>query len=108
MRILIHAGVIEGQSKLAGAMRFIDVGAGSAHCTSDYPALAQIHVRPGEKVAAGTVVATLFDPHNFGTIFTELRAQTDGWVAVCRRNPLVDPGDHLCMICQEIPRGHLF
>lgn len=101
LRVLAHMGLITGQSP-APETRFIDIGAGSAHATAAHHGLAQLHVRPGDVVAQGDPVATLFDTHNFGETREVLLAPVGGVVAVCRRNPMVVPGDHLCLIAPEI------
>lgn len=106
-RILTREGLLAEAIAESGETRFIDVGAKSRHCTSAHHALSQLHVRLGDEVAKGDSIATLFDIHNFGEVRDELRSEVDGVVAVCRRNPLVDPGDHICMICPEIPRQKL-
>jgi predicted deacylase len=40
--------------------------------------------------------------HNFGTIFAELHADRASVIAIMRRNPLVSPGDHLCLVSPDI------
>jgi len=106
-RILAHEGIVEGSYSKAINTCFLDVGAGCNHCTADHHALAQLNVSLGDRVSKGDPVATLFDAHNFGEVRAELHSEVDGWVAVCRRNPLVEPGDHLSMICPEIRRSQL-
>lgn len=104
LRVLAHLGLIAGEKK-APPTRFLDIGSGSAHATARYHGLAQTHVRLGQEVTKGTHLATLYDLHNFGTSQEELYSDRDGVVAVSRRNPVVRPGDHLCLIAPEIPIG---
>ncbi|MFD1160691.1 succinylglutamate desuccinylase/aspartoacylase family protein [Roseovarius aestuarii] len=104
LRVLAYLGLIEGE-KGAPATRFIDIGDRSVHATARHHGLAQIHVRLGDAVTKGTHLATIYDLHNFGSVLNELYSDRSGIIAVCRRNPLVTPGDHLCLIAPEIPTG---
>lgn len=108
LRILSHLGVMESaQTPAPQATCFIDVDSTIGFVTAAYHGLAQLHVGLGQKVSRGEALATLFDPHNFGEIREELVAPQDGYVAICRRNPMVQPGDHLCLVGSEIARDAL-
>lgn len=104
LRVLAHLGLIAGEEQ-APPTRFLDIGDRSAHVTARHHGLTEVHVRLGEVVTEGTPLATLYDLHNFGTIQDEFHSDRDGIVVVCRRNPVVAPGDHLCLIAPEIPAG---
>ncbi|WP_166418301.1 succinylglutamate desuccinylase/aspartoacylase family protein [Cochlodiniinecator piscidefendens] len=101
-RVLTHLGLIDNPSE-GLTTRFIDVGAGCSFGTTGHHGLAQLHVSPGDEVRQGDHVGTVFDVHNFGAPPERVLAGQNGVVAVCRRNPLVEPGDHLCMVTREIP-----
>lgn len=101
MRVLTHLGLLSALDKGA-ATRFIDIGTGSRFTTVAHHGLAQLLVCVGQKVEAGTHLATLFDSHNFGDIRAEFHADDAGIIAVTRRNPMVKPGDHLCLVSNEI------
>ena len=106
LRVLAHLGLI-AETKQAPSTRFLDIGDGSAHVTARHHGLARIHVRLGDAISRGTHMATLYDLHNFGTVLSEIHSDRDGIVAVCRRNPVVMPGDHLCMIAPEVPTAEV-
>ena len=106
-RILEREGVVGGSYPKETTTCFIDVGSGCAPSATNYHGLVQLNVSLGDRVARGDTVATLFDNHNFGEVRAELHSEVDGWIAVCRRNPVVEPGDHLVMVCPEIPRPQL-
>ncbi|MFK7754350.1 MAG: succinylglutamate desuccinylase/aspartoacylase family protein [Sedimentitalea sp.] len=101
-RVLAHLK-LTGGSEQAQPTRFIDLGARSCFATAAHHGLAQTHVALGAVVHPGDHVATLYDLHNFGQIRAEFHADRTGVVAIRRRNPVVRPGDHLCLICEEIP-----
>ena len=104
LRVLGQFGVMSGQPSPTPDTRFIDISGGSSFATAPQHGLAQMHVSLGSAVYQGERICTVYDVHNFGDIQAELMAAQDGIVAVCRRNPLVVPGDHLCMISTEISR----
>ena len=104
LRVLAYLGLIADQTD-AQPTRFIDIGDRSVHVTARHHGLAQFHVRLGEVVAAGAHLATVYDLHNFGIIQDEFYSDRDGIVAIKRRNPVVDPGDHLCLVAPEMPAG---
>lgn len=101
LRVLTHLSVIETASP-APTTCFIDMSQNCYHATASYHALAQLHVIAGATVARGDLLATLYDTHNFGQIRETLYANEAGIVAICRRNPLVEPGDHLCFVAAEL------
>ena len=101
LRVLAHLGII-AEAGTAPATRFVEIGQSSTHATVSYHGLARMHARLGDEIKNGAHLATLFDIHNFGRIQQELYADRDGVVVICRRNPLVQPGDHLCLIAPEI------
>lgn len=105
-RVLAHLGLTD-QKADAPATRFIDIGARSNFATAAQHGLAQMHVAPGHLVQKGDLLVTIFDIHNLGTKCAELRASQDGVIAICRRNPLVQPGDHLCLVTHELSPAEL-
>ncbi len=105
-RVFAHLGMTGHKAETADS-RFIDIGAGSSFATSAQHGLAQLLVSPGQVVKKGDILVTIFDVHNFGTKCAELRASQDGIVAICRRNPLVQPGDHLCQVTHELSPSEL-
>ncbi len=108
LRALHHLGCIAQPGLPAPATtRFIDAGSAAGFATAAHHGLAMLHVRLGQEVAAGTPLATLFDAHNFGEIRAEFTAREAGIVSIVRRNPMVRPGDHLCVISAEISRSAL-
>lgn len=108
LRVLHHLGCI-GQAGLPApaTTRFIDAGGAAGFATAAHHGLAKLHVRLGQEVAAGTPLATLFDAHNFGEIRAEFTAGEAGIVSILRRNPMVLPGDHLCLVSREYARAEL-
>ena len=53
-------------------------------------------------MGAGQPVALLRDLHKLDAP-QELRSEGAGIVAILRSRPIVAPGDHLCVICPELP-----
>ncbi|MCR9125111.1 MAG: succinylglutamate desuccinylase/aspartoacylase family protein [Rhodobacteraceae bacterium] len=86
------------------ATRFLDIGAAARHVTAAHHGLAEIDLLPGDAVAAGDVLGRLHDLHDLGAPPRPAISPCDGVLAVRRCNPLVAPGDHLCLISPEIPR----
>lgn len=108
LRILQHLGCVETPDLPAPATtRFIDAGSTAGFATAAHHGLAKLHVRLGQEVEAGTPLATLFDAHNFGEIRDEFTAGKAGVVSIVRRNPMVLPGDHLCLVSREYQRSDL-
>lgn len=102
-RVMGHLGIIK-EGNPTPQTRFIDINGGSAHITSAAHGLTEFHVSLGNVVRKGDPIAALYDIHNFGQSPAKFSAPQDGVIAVVRRNPLVEPGDHLCLIAPEIPR----
>lgn len=101
LRVLAHLKLINARAA-PPETRFIDIDTGSRFFTAAHHGLAQMHVRVGQTVEADTHLATLFDLHNFGTVFAEFHADRAGVVSIIRRNPVVGPGDHLCLLSEEL------
>jgi len=101
LRVLAHLDLIEASSK-APITRMIDFDAHSQFSTAAHHGLVQMHVGVGQAVEAGTHLATLFDLHNFGEVFAEFYGDRSGVISVVRRNPVVSPGDHLCLLSEEL------
>ena len=57
----------------------------------------------GEAVSAGQPVARLRDLHRLNVPAIDLAAPVSGIVAIQRTGAIVAPGDHLCVICPEMP-----
>lgn len=107
-RALNHLGVLDGPDLPAPpATRFIEAGAAAGFATAAHHGLAEFHVTLGQEVKRGTALATLFDIHNFGETRAEFAAGQDGILSIVRRNPLVLPGDHLCLVSREIAQADL-
>ena len=108
MRILHHLKMITSSEipLTKETPRLIDVTEDMFHITSLHHGLASWEIELGQYVQAGDHLATIYDSHNFGTILAKMSANREGIVAVCRRNPLIEPGDHLFMICPEIKRNN--
>lgn len=108
LRVLVDAGILhEAAATRLGAgpapqTRFLDLGAASAHVTSDHHALAEPLVQMGEAVSKGQPVARLRDLHRMDVPAIDLTAPASGIVAIQRAGALVAPGDHLCVICPEL------
>ena len=113
LRVLVHAGILRGAAAVrlgvtpAPQTRFLDLGAGSAAVTADHYALAEPLVSIGQAVSAGQIVTRLRNLHRLDDAPIDLRAPVDGIVAIQRSGAIVAPGDHLCVICPELPRGAL-
>ena len=105
-RVLAHVGVINGNTD-GPETRFIDITARSCFATAAHHGLAQIHVSPGDEVVPGYLLVTLHDLHNFGEVRAEFHADRSGVIAICRRNPVVAPGDHLCLLSEELSPNDL-
>lgn len=101
LRVFAYLKLIEPVAE-PRATRLIDIDAGSRFSTAAHHGLMQLHVRVGETVAAGAHIATLFDLHNFGKVRAEFHADCTGVIAIVRRNPVVRPGDHLCLLSEEL------
>lgn len=101
LRVLAHLKITVAASEPA-ATRLIDIGAHSRFFTAAHHGLVQMHVRVGASVQDGTHLATLFDLHNFGTILAEFHADRAGVIAITLRSPLVSPGDHLCLLSEDV------
>ena len=106
LRALAHLGLISRPTE-PPATRFIDIDAGSRFSTAAHHGLVQMHVSKGDTVERDTHLATLYDIHNFGEIHAEFYADREGVIAIMRRNPLVSPGDHLCLLSEERNPGSL-
>lgn len=106
MRVLGHFGLTDTPLK-APVTRFIDIALASRFSTAAHHGLAQMHVSVGATVERGAHLATLYDIHNFGEIRAEFHADRAGVVAIVRRNPLVTPGDHLCLVSEEIDAANV-
>ncbi|MDW4551221.1 succinylglutamate desuccinylase/aspartoacylase family protein [Defluviimonas sp. D31] len=108
LRVLRHLGCV-AQPDLPDPheTRFIEAGPDAGFATAAHHGLAEIRVRLGQDVAKGDALATLFDTHNFGEIRGKISAAQGGVVSVIRRNPMVRPGDHLCLVSREIPRADI-
>lgn len=101
LRVLAHLKLIKPAPE-PPKTRFIDIDTKSRFFTAAHHGLVQMHVSLGETVHKGTPLATLYDLHNFGTLFARFHADRTGVIAIQRRNPLVRPGDHLCLLCEEL------
>ncbi|QYX56226.1 succinylglutamate desuccinylase/aspartoacylase family protein [Roseovarius sp. SCSIO 43702] len=108
LRVLAGQGLLaDGVAERLGAApgpqtRFLDLGAGAAHVTSDHHALAEPLVRIGQSVEAGQPVALLRDLHRLDAGAHDLTASRGGVVAIQRSGGIVAPGDHLAVICPEL------
>ncbi|MGB3313040.1 MAG: succinylglutamate desuccinylase/aspartoacylase family protein [Albidovulum sp.] len=96
-----------GDVPAAPVTRFIDIGPGGVHLTSDRHGLAEIDLVTGQGVVAGDTIGRIHDLHCFGTAPAPLICPRDGILAVRRHNPVVAPGDHLCLITEEVSRDTL-
>ena len=101
LRVFAHFN-ITGADTEPTATQLIDIGASSRFFTAEQHGLVQMHVRIGDAVQDGTLLGTLFDLHRFGTILAEFYADRTGVIAILRRNPVVRPGDHLCLLSEEV------
>lgn len=108
LRILKALGTVRadafGETADAGATCFIDIAAGADFVTSDCYGIAAIDPAPGARVSAGDTLGHIHEIHGFGQPPAKVVAPRSGVVAIRRRNPLVQPGDHLCFISAEISR----
>ena len=108
LRVLAHQGVIHtATAERLGAQppqktMFLDLGENAVHVTAQGHGLSEPLVSIGEKVGAGQPVALLRDLHKLDAP-QELRSEGAGIVAILRSRPIVAPGDHLCVICPELP-----
>jgi predicted deacylase len=100
-RVMGHLGIVEHHPPVP-ATRFIAANDSATHITSTNYGLAEFHVLLGDNVRKGDPVVTLYDMHNLQSDPIMMPATQDGVIAVVRRNPLVDLGDHLCLIAPEI------
>jgi N-alpha-acetyl-L-2,4-diaminobutyrate deacetylase len=91
----------------APATRFIDIGEASIHVTADKHGLAEIDRVLGDLVAPGETIGRIHDLHGFGNQPASHLTPRAGIVAVRRRSALVSPGDHLCLIAEEIDRSEV-
>jgi predicted deacylase len=113
LRVLVRAGILRGaaaerlEMTPAPHTRFLGLGAGSGAVTSDHHALAEPLVPLGHAVAAGQPVARLRDLHRMDAAPADLCAPVDGILAIQRTGAIVAPGDHLCVICPELPGAAL-
>jgi len=101
LRVLAHLKLVGAASK-ASATRMIDFDVHSHFFTAAHHGLVQMHVGVSQTVEAGTHLATLFDLHNFGKVFAEFHGDRSGIISVVRRNPVVSPGDYLCLLSEEL------
>ena len=85
--------------------RLIDVSHDVSYITSAHDGLASWDIALSQTVKTGDHLATIYHSHNVGEILAEIHSPQDGIVAVQRRNPLVEPGDHLFMICRQMDRS---
>jgi predicted deacylase len=108
LRALAHLGVLDRPDQPAPqTSRFIEAAAAAGTATAAHHGLADLRVSLGQDVQRGAPLATIFDVHNFGQTRAEFVAGQDGVVSIVRRNPLVRPGDHLCLVSREIARAEL-
>lgn len=99
LRVLAHLGLLAATTEAPETL-LIDIDAASRFSTAAHHGLVQMHVCVGQIVQAGTHLATLFDQHNFGDVFAEFYSDRAGVIAIVRRNPVVCPGDHLCLVSE--------
>ena len=111
LRILKALGTVRddifGETAPPDISCFIDIGGGADHVTSDRYAIAAIDVCAGTRVSRGQTLGQIHETHGFGSEAIDIVAPRAGIVAIRRRNPLVEPGDHLCLIAEEITREGL-
>lgn len=111
LRILKALGTVQhdvfGETPQAGRTSFIDIDGGASHVTADRYGIAAIDVALGARVSAGDALGCIHDIHGFGSAPKDCVAPRAGVVAIRRRNPLVEPGDHLCLISPEISRDEV-
>ena len=74
------------------------------HVTSARDGLACWDIALCQIVKTGNHLTTIFLSYNDGGIVAEIYSPQDWIVALQRRNPLVEPGDHLFMICRQVDR----
>jgi predicted deacylase len=101
LRVLAYLQIIS-QKPSPSKTRFIDIDTKCSFITASHHGLAEFHVSIGDTVSTGAALVTLYDPHNFGEIFAKFHADHHGVIAIIRRNPMVLPGDHLCLLAQEL------
>lgn len=113
LRVLAHQGVLSAAAAKRLGMtpapqtRFLDLGAGAAHVTADYHALAEPLAHIGEAVTEGQAVVVLRDLYRLDAGARELCAPCDGLIAIQRSGGLVAPGDHLAVVCPELDASGL-
>lgn len=111
LRILKGLGAVRndafGETPQADRTCFIDIDGGADHVTSDRYGIAALDVVPGRRVSAGETLGCIHEIAGFGNQPKDCVAPRTGVVAIRRRNPLVEPGDHLCLISAEISRDEL-
>lgn len=86
---------------------FLDLGDEVAYVTARSHGLAEPLVNLGDTVAVGQPLVRVHDLHNMEArplVFTSDRA---GIVSITRVQPLVEPGDHLCVICPPLTAAQL-
>ncbi len=113
LRVLAHHGVItkSAASRLCiqppANTRFLDLGESACVITAPTYGLMEPLVGMGTYVAQGQPVALLRELHRLDTVPKKIMALSSGVVAIRRVNPIVEPGDHLVILCSELDKAKL-
>jgi predicted deacylase len=101
-RLLDHAGLIEVAPLADVQTRFIVLLGGNSAPMAEVPGLFEPARRIGETVAAGDLAGTIWPITALGTPGVEVRFPAGGLIVVERHKPLVEPGDLLFRLGEEV------
>ena len=106
-RLLGHAGIIDdAPPSPAAETRFLNLLGGNASPMAEVPGLFEPARRIGDTVKAGDLAGTIWPVTALGAPGVEVRFAVGGLVVVERHRPMVEPGDLLFRVAEEIdPEG---
>jgi predicted deacylase len=103
MRLLQHAGLIEAApAPPPTPTRFIVMRGGASAPMAEVPGIFEPACRMGETVAAGDLAGVIWPVTALGQPGVEMRFPVGGLVIVERHKPMVEPGDLLFRVGEEI------
>ena len=100
-RLLAHAGIVDA-APAAAPTRFLNLLGGESAPMAEVPGLFEPARRMGETVQAGELAGTIWPVTALGAPGVEVRFPVGGLVVVERHTPMVEPGDLLFRVAEEI------
>jgi predicted deacylase len=102
-RLLRHAGIVDAAPDAPAApTRFLKLLGGNSAPMAEVPGLFEPARRMGETVAAGELAGVIWPVTALGAPGVEVRFPVGGLIVVERVHPMVEPGDLLFRMAEEI------